>query len=113
MNIEKIVQDFNEVDNELPRAPFLENRLGDIEKIMESLRGLQKNIYFKNLNDLIFSPRRVSLQSQLANETDPIKVYRLQGQLSELERSNLSSLITSYENEQKTIKQQLNPKSND
>lgn len=114
MNNEFIVGKYNEPDKtQLPKAPFLEKRIGEIKKILEGLYGLKASGPYRNLLEVMLLPRLESLTRQMRREKEPIQLYRFQGKINELENFvDLDQWIQIYENEFKSLKGQIKTQNN-
>ncbi len=78
----------------MTNTEYSEVQVTEQEKILEALRSINQSNYWKVLNDLLFKVEEEKIRKQLATEIEPLKLYRLQGQLSESEKfTNLGKLI--------------------
>lgn len=109
MNNEKIIENFNEFDEpKINRVPFLEKRVGELKEIIECLNGLQKDELYIKLKKLLLIPRLDSFTKMMRGEAEPIKLYRIQGRLIELENLiELNQLVQILENEFNNLSTQI------
>lgn len=108
MNNDYLVPRFNP-EQELPRQPFLEKRIGDLKELLEALHALNVSGVWKGAVEKVFISRLDNLTRRMRQESEPIQLYRLQGKINELENFiRLDKWIEQYENEMRNLKGQIN-----
>jgi hypothetical protein len=86
-------------------APMLRKRAEDLVDIIEALRHVAGSSYWKVLRQHEFdiSPLLV----ELGEEKEPVKIYRLQGEIRRAKKLDLENLLAVREQELERIKQKL------
>lgn len=96
------------LDKEIDTKPMLRKRGEELVEIIEALDSLKGSNYWKLINDRIFSKLLDRLHKEIDEETDTIKIFRLQGEIKWAKRySDLSKLSEEYRNELSRINKQI------
>lgn len=100
-------QGFGE-EEKLDTSPLLRKRVEELAEIIGALRAIQSSNYWKVLEEKIWKSVVDGLTKELRKETDPAKIYRIQGRLEwALKYTDLKQVEKSFEAELKNITNQL------
>ena len=93
---------------ELDRTPYLRGKEQELVAIIEALEALSRSNYWLIVKSKLFDGDLEALQAEMQVETDPAKLFRLQGRWQAIKRySNLEKLAQAKRNELDNIKNQL------
>lgn len=92
----------------------LREREGELVRVIEAINRIKEIEEWSTLKALIFDSRVESLEKQLKQESESLKlndseIYRLQGKLSEAKKYNLDSLVEDYRGELLKIRRLIPP----
>lgn len=97
-----------EMESQVDRLPSLRQRETQVKEILEATKNIVQSRYWKILDERVFKPQRDKLKKDLQQEDEPIKMYRLQGQVRELEKLvNLPNEVQTYLKELDSISFQI------
>lgn len=88
-------------------SPVLLKRAQDLTDIIEALQHVAGSSYWKVLKQHEFDDTLSALLVELGNEKDPVKIYRLQGEISRAKKFDLESLLAKRRIELETIKKKI------
>lgn len=107
MNNSLIAQDNILADDpKIDFTPTLRAREEHVLKIIEALRNIQASNYWKVIEQVL-QQDLVKVTQRLRTEKDTIEMYRLQGQVTALEKYTLENLTNQYRNELTNLREQL------
>lgn len=98
------LEEYQEIDT----TPLLRKRVEELTDIIEALQNVAASSHWKVLQQYEFDGSLQSMLVELGEEKDPIKIYRLQGEIRRSKKYNLQKLITERRSELERIKKQLN-----
>lgn len=108
MNNSQIANLNLEEEQPIDRKPFLRQREIELVKLIEAIENVKSSNYWKILEDL-FSRDVEKIRSELDDEKDTIKIFRLQGSIEWAKKySDLSKLAERYREELINIRKQIN-----
>lgn len=91
-------------------SPLLRKRAEELGDIIEALQNIASSPSWKVLQKYEFDDTLNSLLVELGNETDTVKIYRLQGEIKRAKKYVLEKLLTERLAELQRIKVNLNGK---
>lgn len=77
-----------EEEPQVDRLPSLIQRETELKEIIDAARNITRSRYWKVLLQKVYEPYTNKLIKDLRKETDPAKIYRLQGRLEERDKLN-------------------------
>ncbi len=97
-----------ELDENEDLSPALRGQETNLTDIIEAIENIKSSSYWKVLEKKIFKGVLDSLQKKLKTESEPVNIYRLQGQIMWAEKyTDLDKLIDIYKLELQQVKKQL------
>jgi hypothetical protein len=91
----------------LDTKPLLRQRETELIEIIEGLEHISSSRYWKVI-ERVFIKDFNSLQKQLRNEKNPTEIYRLQGRITQAEKTDLSILLQAARLELQNLRKNLN-----
>lgn len=89
-------------------SPLLRKRAEELGDIIEALQNIASSTSWKVLQKYEFDDTLNSLLVELGNETDTVKIYRLQGEIKRAKKFVLEKLLADRRAELQRIKVNLN-----
>lgn len=106
MNNARVISDATLTEEATPDVmPLLRKRAEDLADIIEALQHVAGSSYWKVLCQHEFN--HASLLDELGKEEEPVKVYRLQGEIRRAKKYDLEKLIEMRRQELSRIKLKL------
>ena len=95
---------------EKDNSPLLIKRAEELGDIIEALQNIINSNSWKVLQKYEFEGDLSSLRENLEDEKDPVKMYRLQGEIKRAKKYSLDKLLVEKRAELQRIKVNLNGK---
>lgn len=89
-------------------SPLLRKRAEELGDIIQALQNILESTSWKVLQKYEFDDTLNTLLVELGNETDPVKIYRLQGEIKRAKKYVLEKLLVDRRAELQRIKVNLN-----
>src|SRR3990167_2028996 len=89
-------------------SPLLRKRAQELTDIVEALQNIASSSHWKVLQKYEFDDTLSSLLVELGNETDTVRIYRLQGEIKRAKKFILEKLLVDRRVELERIRKQLN-----
>lgn len=110
MNNALVINEITLKDESRDNSPLLRKRAEELGDIIEALRNIASSQSWKVLQKHEFDDTLSSLLTELGNETDTVKIYRLQGEIKRAKKYALEKLLVDRQAELQRIKVNLNGK---
>jgi hypothetical protein len=108
MNNAFAIKDVLDEKPERDVSPLLRKRAQELTDIVEALQNIAGSSHWKVLQKYEFDDTLSSLLVELGNETDTVKIYRLQGEIKRAKKFVLEKLLADRRVELERIRKQLN-----
>ena len=109
MNNSFIIKDnILEAPENIDNSPLLRKEEQELLEVINAIDNIKQSNYWKVLEDKVFSWELSKLQRMLCKEKDPTVMFRLQGQITGVEKFTMDNLLTFKRNELLAIRNSWN-----